>query len=315
MNPKLHNQLTDTLWMIEPIQFGFNKEAFETNSFQHEPTSDKIGTIQSIALGEFKRFVAKLEDIGVTVHVVQDSLDFYTPDSIFPNNWISTHENGDLFTYPMAVPNRRNERKEPIVQSLIAKYGFAHIDLSSWEQENPPKYLEGTGSMILDRVNRICYTALSPRTHLVALKEFGEIANFEIVAFNALDNNGEAIYHTNVMLSVGNTFVCVGKNTIVETDQNRVMNSFQSTGKEIIEFTNDQIYSHFAGNMLQVKNARSETILVLSDRIYQELTSTQRIKLEYHNDYLLPIDIRTIEKIGGGSVRCMIAEIFKPKLK
>ena len=313
MNSKLPSQLTDMLLMIEPIQFGFNKEAFETNSFQNEPRSDETHSIQGKALGEFTRFVAQLEEIGVNVHIVQDSLDFYTPDSIFPNNWISTHESGELFTYPMTVPNRRKERKEAIIHSLIEKHGFIHTDLSSWEQETPPKYLEGTGGMILDRTNRICYAAPSPRAHLDALQEFGKIANFKIVPFNALGKSGEAIYHTNVMLSVGDTFVCIGKETIVEADRNRVMQSLQSTGKEIIEFTNDQIYSHFAGNMLQVKNEKGETILVLSDRINQKLTLAQRTSLEKHNDHLLPIDIRTIEKIGGGSVRCMIAEIFKPR--
>ncbi len=312
MNSKLPNQLTDTLLMIEPVQFGFNKEAFETNSFQNEPSRNEAHFIQDKALGEFKRFVTQLEELGVTVLVFRDSLDSFTPDSIFPNNWISTDENADLFTYPMAVPNRRNERKKEIIQSLIEKFGFIHTDLSFWEDEISPKFLEGTGSMIFDRSNRICYAALSPRTDFHALKEFGTISNFEIVAFNALGKNGEAIYHTNVMLSIGDTFVCVGKETIVDEDLKRVMQSFESTGKEVIEFTNEQIYSHFAGNMLQVKNAKGESILVLSDRIFNELTTVQRTGLERHVDYLLPIDIRTIEKIGGGSVRCMLAEIFIP---
>ena len=312
MNSNLPNQLTDTLLMIEPVQFGFNTEAFETNSFQNEPLGSEAHLIQDKALSEFTRFVAQLEELGVTVLVFQDSLHWFTPDSIFPNNWISTHETGDLFTFPMTVPNRRNERKQRIIESLIEKFDFIHTDLSTWENELPPRFLEGTGSMIFDRSNRICYAALSPRTDLLALKQFGEISNFELVTFNAFGKNGEAIYHTNVMLSVGETFVCVGAKTIAEEDRSRVINSFESTGKEIIEFTNQQIYSHFAGNMLQVKNAKGESILVLSDRIYEKLTSIQRTRLENHNDHLLPIDIRTIEKIGGGSVRCMLAEIFKP---
>lgn len=312
MNLKLRSQLTDTLLMIEPVQFGFNEEAFATNSFQHEPENDEISMIQTLALAEFKAFVSKLTEIGVDVLVFRDSLDSFTPDSIFPNNWISTHESGSLYTYPMAVPNRRNERKTHIIQDLIKKYGFTHNDLSSWENETPPRYLEGTGGMILDRINRICYAATSPRAHLSALEEFGEMANFEIVTFDAYGRNGEVIYHTNVMLSVGETFVCVGVETIKPTDRERVLASFKSTGKEVIEFTNDQIYSDFAGNMLQIKNTKGESILVLSDRIYQRLSPMQRAQLEKHNNHLLPIDIQTIEKIGGGSVRCMLAEIFKP---
>jgi hypothetical protein len=213
----------------------------------------------------------------------------------------------------MTVPNRRNERKQDIIDYLSEKFSYAHTNLSPWENEIPPRYLEGTGGMIFDRPNRICYAALSPRADINALTEFGKLANFEIVAFNALGKNGEAIYHTNVMLSVGDTFVCVGADTIAEEDRDRVMQSFESTGKEIIEFTNEQIYSHFAGNMLQVKNAKGESILVLSKRIYGELTLIQRTSLEKHTDYLLPIDIQTIEKVGGGSVRCMLAEIFKPR--
>lgn len=312
MNSKLRNQLTDTLLMIEPIQFGFNKEAFETNSFQHEPSSDEADSIQGKALREFKEFARKLDQLGVNLHIYEDTLDAFTPDSIFPNNWISTHENGVLYTYPMAVPNRRNERKADIIKDLIELYGFTHTNLSSWENETPPRFLEGTGGMILDRVNRICYAAKSPRAHLSALKAYGKMANFEIVDFDAYGKNGEAIYHTNVMLSVGKTFVCVGLQTIAPADRDRVMASFRSTGKEVIDFTNDQIYDHFAGNMLQVKNTKDESILVLSKRIYDQLSMTQKARLEEHNDHLLPIDIQTIEKIGGGSVRCMLAEIFKP---
>lgn len=312
MNSKLTHQLTDTLLMIQPVQFGFNEETSKTNSFQNEPARNEAHSIQEKALIEFKQFVTQLEQLGVTVLVFEDTLDSFTPDSIFPNNWISTHQNGDLFTYPMTVPNRRKERNLRIIDFLTDKFHFTHIDLSGWENELPPRYLEGTGSMIFDRPNRICYAALSSRTHLAALKEFGSISNFEIVAFHALGKNGEAIYHTNVMLSVGETFVCVGAETISEEDRSRVVKSFESSGKEIIEFTNEQIYSHFAGNMLQVKNAKGESVLVLSDRIFGKLTTHQRARLAHHNDHLLPIDIRTVEKIGGGSVRCMLAEIFNP---
>lgn len=298
--------------MIEPIQFGFNQETFASNSFQHKPTVDEAKFIQEKALREFKLFALKLDQLGVNLHLFQDTLDQFTPDSIFPNNWISTHENGQMFTYPMAVTNRRKERKAHIIQELIDLYGFTLSDLSSWENESPSRFLEGTGSMIFDRTNRICYAALSPRTHLSALLEFGQLAHYEVLAFEAYGKNGEAIYHTNVMLSVGTTFVCVGLETVNLPDRLRLMASFEKTKKEVIEFTNDQIYSHFAGNMLQVKNRKDESVLILSKRIYDHLTVYQKTRLEAHNDHILPIDIQTIEKIGGGSVRCMLAEIFKP---
>ncbi|MDG1333466.1 MAG: arginine deiminase-related protein [Crocinitomicaceae bacterium] len=297
--------------MIEPVQFGFNEAAFETNSFQNKPSSLEAQDVQTKALKEFKRFVDQLRELKVKVLVYADSLDTFTPDSIFPNNWISTHASGELFTYPMAVANRRAERRNDIMQDLCAEFNLQHRDLSAWENENPPRYLEGTGGMIFDRVNQICYAALSPRAHISALEEFCELLNYEVVAFEAFGKNGEAIYHTNVMLSVGETFVCVGIDTIASTDRDRVISSFESAGKEVITFSNDQIYTDFAGNMLQIKNTLDESILVLSKRIFLNLTEYQKRLLTGHNAHLLPIDIATIEKIGGGSVRCMLAEIFK----
>lgn len=314
MIPKSKSQLTDTVLMIEPIQFGFNQEAFETNSFQHKPSDNEASTIQDQALFEFNRFVERLRLLHVNVITYSDTLDSFTPDSIFPNNWISTHQSGDLLTYPMAVPNRRNERRKDIVQQLSQKYGFKHTDFSEWENETPPRFLEGTGAMIFDRTNKICYAALSPRTHLSALNEFCKLLEYDLISFEAFGKNGEAIYHTNVMLSVGETFICVGHDTISEKDRNRVISVFESTGKELISFTNEQVYDHFAGNMLQLKNTKGETILVMSERIFQHLTPFQKQQLEHHNDHLLPIDIRTVERIGGGSVRCMLAELFIPSI-
>ena len=312
MIPKSRSQVTDTLLMIEPIQFGFNQQTSETNSFQHKPTSEEKETVQSQALIEFRRFVDQLKAFGVNVLVFPDTTDTLTPDSIFPNNWISTHENGALFTYPMAVTNRRNERRNDIVQQLIEQFNYHHTDLSSWENENPSRFLEGTGGMILDRVNQVCYAAISPRAHISALEEFCHMTDYELVSFEAFGSNGEAIYHTNVMLSVGDSYVCVGIDTIAEKDRSEVLFAFEETGKTVINFNNEQIYSNFAGNMLQIKNTKGETILVLSQRIFDALTANQKKELEEHNDHLLPIDIKTIEKIGGGSVRCMLAEVFKP---
>lgn len=306
-------QLSDTILMIRPIQFGFNEEAHQTNSFQVRPDASATQHIQALALSEFDRFVTQLRNARVNVIVHEDSPDFFTPDSIFPNNWFSTHANGQLITYPMAVSNRRLERKPAIIESLINQYGYELIDLSSWENESEPRFLEGTGSMILDRDNKICYAALSPRSNIGALEEFSSRFDYELVVFEAVGKTGEAIYHTNVMLSVGETFALVGLESVVESDRARLTEKLESTGKELIAFTNEQIYEDFAGNMLQIKNRTGERILVLSQRAYDRLLPEQRNRLAFHNDLLLPIDIYTIEKVGGGSVRCMMSEIFTAK--
>lgn len=311
--PNFHSsfyaQLTDTVLMIRPSHFGFNEETFLTNSFQIKPLESE--SVQALALVEFDRFVNILRNAGVDVFVYEDDPSEFTPDSIFPNNWLSTHAEGQLITYPMAVSNRRRERKQTVIASLTTQFGYEHVDLSSWESEIEPRYLEGTGSMIFDREHRICYAALSPRTSMSALTEFATRFNYELVAFEAVGKMGEAIYHTNVMLSIGETFAVLGLESVALSDRNRLMEKIESTGKEVITFSNEQIYRYFAGNMLQVKSAEGERILVLSNRAFQVLTSTQLEQLSYHNELLLPIDIRTIERVGGGSVRCMMAEIFR----
>lgn len=303
-------QVSDTVLMIRPIQFGFNEESAKTNSFQIRPDVRDDHQIQARALVEFDQFVLDLRNAGVNVIVHNDSDDFFTPDSIFPNNWISTHSSGHLITYPMAVANRRKERKPAIIESLIAQFGYKHVDLSRWENEVEPRYLEGTGSMIFDREHNICYAALSPRTSLNALTEFAKRSRYELVTFEAFGKTGEAIYHTNVMLSIGETFAILGSETVAPADRSRLIEKIESTGKEVIQFTNEQIYDYFAGNMLQVKSVEGERILVLSNSAYRVLTTGQVEQLSYHNELLLPIDIRTIERYGGGSVRCMMAEVF-----
>lgn len=312
MKQKFGQHLTDTVLMVEPIQFGFNEETFLSNSFQQRPDESEVREVQERALVEFTRFVEQLRSVGIQVIVHRDTSEYFTPDSIFPNNWISTHADGKLFTYPMAVPNRRNERKNRIIEALKSEFGYRHTDLSSWENETPARHLEGTGSMIFDRENNICYAALSGRTHEAALIEFGQMTAFDVVPFRARGKNSEPIYHTNVMLSVGETFVCIGLNTVIEKDRDRLIEQFEATGKTLIGFTNEQIYGDFAGNMLQVRNNRGERILIMSRRINDSLTDAQRSQLDKHNDLLLTIDIPTIESVGGGSVRCMMAEIFKP---
>jgi hypothetical protein len=305
-------QTTNKVLMIAPTNFGFNEEAFLTNSFQNRPTEDEIDSIQSLARSEFDALVNQLRAREVDVCVFEDLPDSETPDSIFPNNWISMHQTGELITYPMAVSNRRAERRDDIINHFIEKYNYSRHDLSGVEHRNVPAYLEGTGSMIFDHHNKLIYAAISPRTSLEILKEVAAILGYTAIPFQSFGKTGELIYHTNVLMSVGDKFVVIGTGTIASEDRERVVKSIECSGKRCIEITNEQVYNHFAGNMIQLQNAKGETILVLSESTVQSLTEEQLNLFKAHNDHLLIGSIPTIEKIGGGSVRCMIAEIFVP---
>ncbi|MDX2359701.1 MAG: arginine deiminase-related protein [Crocinitomicaceae bacterium] len=303
-------QTTHTLLMIEPTNFGFNEEAFLTNSFQVRPDSDELGTVQEIVAQEFLDFVEQLRAAGVNVLVYSDREKSQTPDSIFPNNWISTHQTGELITYPMAVPNRRGERRNDIITDLIAQHNYKRIDFSDYETLSSPQFLEGTGSMLFDHIGKTVYGAISPRTDLSLLQKLGDTLGYSVVPFTSYGKSGELIYHTNVMLCIGDTYACVGVDTIADSDKSKVIDALKESGKEIIELSNDQVYNHFAGNMLQVENNHGESILVMSSSAYNSLTNEQLTQLKAHNDHLLPAEIPTIERIGGGSARCMLAEIF-----
>jgi len=305
-------QTTHTILMIEPTCFGFNEEAFLTNSFQKRPTSNEHDAIQIAALKEFNAFVDKLNLLGVDTLIYKDFEQSITPDSIFPNNWISTHQSGELITYPMAVANRQNEVRADIIADLINQSNYQHNDLTHYINETVPAFLEGTGSMIFDHNNKVVYGALSPRTDLVLLERVGELLGYSVISFNAYGKTGELIYHTNVMLCVGDSFACVGTDTIAPEEKEMVLNSLQNSGKEIIELSNDQVYNHFAGNMLQIENRHGETILVMSKNAFDSLTEEQKAVMNEHNDHILAVAIPTIERIGGGSARCMLAEIFLP---
>lgn len=307
-------QTTDTILMIEPTNFCYNQDAAQTNKFQKQAKGLTPAEVQVRALKEFKQMVEQLQEIGIDVNVIQDVENSCTPDSIFPNNWFSTHQSGQLVTYPMAPANRRGERRQDVTDLLIQKYGYReHIRLEYFENLPEPKFLEGTGSMILDRVNRIAYAALSPRTELEPLQEFCKRLNYKPVTFHAYGPTGELIYHTNVMMCLGETFAVVGMDVVDEQDREKLRQQLTNTGKEIIELTGTQTHYHFAGNMLQLQNRHGETILVMSEAAYTSLTDDQLTKLKKHNDHLLYFPIHLIEQCGGGSVRCMIAEIFKPE--
>lgn len=318
MEKKEDRQLTNTILMIRPVKFGYNVETAENNHYQKMLSGISADTIQQWALEEFNTFIDKLRNVGVQVITIDDTPQNDTPDSIFPNNWISFHEEGTVVTYPMWAPSRRKERRTDILDTLIHEYGFSisrKIDFSSFEQEE--KFLEGTGSMVLDRLHRIAYACISPRTHRELIAQFCREFGYEAEVFVAsqMVNDGFAdIYHTNVMMSVGENIAILCADAIRnEQERGRVIRLLKDTQKEIIYITERQA-THFAGNMLQVKNQQGEKLLVMSEQAYQSLTKDQLNQIALHTDILYsPLD--TIEACGGGSARCMMAEVFLPKWK
>ena len=298
--------------MIAPSNFGFNEEAFLTNKFQNRPGSNEGESIQEKALSEFTAFVDQLKKLNVDVHVYSDVADSKTPDSIFPNNWISTHQTGEMIVYPMAVSNRREERRMDIIQDILNHHTYNYYDFTDFENLEPGMYLEGTGSMIFDHPNRAIYAAISPRSHEEVLESIAEALDYSTVSFLSHGKTGELIYHTNVMMCIGKNYVIIGADTIAENQREIVLQSIKESGKEIILLTNDQVYDHFAGNMIQIENSKEETILVMSKTAYDSLNSNQLQRLNDLNDHIVAADIPTIERIGGGSARCMIAELFFP---
>ena len=294
--------------MIRPVNFGFNEQTAGSNAFQNRH-SDKNG-VQERALAEFDRMVSVLSENGVDVTVSDDTPQPYTPDSIFPNNWVSFHDDGSIFLYPMQAENRRLERREDIISKLEDRFEVKHItDLSRFENEG--KFLEGTGSMVLDRVNRIAYACISPRTDKRVLDLFCEQADYKAICFDAVDELGKAIYHTNVLMCVGSGFTVICMDCIPNPHEKiMVAESLRSTQKEIIPITFDQM-NHFAGNMLEVKNQSGENLIMMSQTAYDVLSDQQKTTLKKCGKPIYA-DISTIESNGGGSARCMMAEVHLP---
>jgi len=301
-------QSTSHLLMIRPVNFGYNEETAESNAFQNKDKNQQ--EVQEKALAEFNNFVAILRNHGVDVIVIDDNPEPYTPDSIFPNNWVSFHDDGNVFLYPMQAENRRLERREDIIAELEDNFKVHHIvDLSRYEEEN--KFLEGTGSMVLDRVNKIAYACLSPRTDKDVLAIFCEQEDYTAVCFDAADEKGKAIYHTNVLMCVGTQFAVICLDSIPNPHEKVVVIEYlKSTQKEIIEITFEQM-NQFAGNMLEVKTKNDETLIILSKSAFKALDDIQIALLEQYGK-LVYADIHTIENNGGGSVRCMMAEVHLP---
>lgn len=308
-------QTTNTILMIRPINFRMNEQTAVNNYYQKVLSTMLPQTVNAKAQQEFDAYVNKLQSIGVNVIVVNDTNEFDTPDAIFPNNWVSFHENGDVALYPMFAENRRLERREDIFDLLEAQ-GFVInniVDYTSAEQEQV--FLEGTGSIILDRVNRKAYCALSPRADEDLFIEFCEDFEYLPVIFNAnqtVNGQRKAIYHTNVMMCIANTFAVICLSSIDDkSERKNVINHLKDSGKEVIDITEDQV-NHFAGNMLQVKGANNQPYLIMSEAAYNSLTKNQIERLEKHNQIVYS-NLDTIEACGGGSARCMMAEVFLPK--
>ncbi|MDB5117412.1 MAG: amidinotransferase [Mucilaginibacter sp.] len=303
-----NNQSTSNILMIRPVSFGYNEQTAESNAFQTRDSNQK--QVQASALAEFDGFVNILKENGVNVTVIEDTLEPHTPDSIFPNNWVSFHTDGNVFLYPMQAGNRRLERREDIINQLEDTFKVKHvIDLSRFEHEG--KFLEGTGSMVLDRENKIVYACLSPRTDENVLNIFCEQSGYRPVIFEAKDEQGLAIYHTNVLMCIGSKFAVVCLDSIADhVERQLVILSIINNDKELIDITYDQM-NHFAGNMLEVKNKNGESLIVMSQSAYSSLTDEQITTLTKYGK-LVYADLRTIENNGGGSARCMMAEVHLP---
>ncbi|MBK8611088.1 MAG: amidinotransferase [Chitinophagaceae bacterium] len=300
-------QNTSRLLMIRPVNFGFNAETAVNNAFQKNTGED----VQLKALSEFTFFVDLLRENKVEVTVIEDSVHPSTPDSIFPNNWISFHADGRVILYPMFAVNRRMERKATVLNVVQQLFSISEIiDLTAAEKDN--LFLEGTGSMVLNREKNIAYACLSSRTDKELFNHFCSLLNYSGVTFRAADKSGFDIYHTNVMMCIAKTFAVVCLESVGNPLEKEVLiNSIENTQKEIIEITIDQL-NHFAGNMLQVQNEEGELLLVMSSQAYMSLTAEQIEKLEKHNR-IIHSSLDHIETTGGGSARCMMAEIFLQK--
>ncbi|WP_241330229.1 citrulline utilization hydrolase CtlX [Chryseobacterium arthrosphaerae] len=305
-------QTTDTVLMIEPIAFGYNAETAKNNYFQVEQTGSDI---QSKALAEFNTFVGKLRGKGINVITIKDTLDPHTPDSIFPNNWVSFHKDGKVVLYPMFASNRRVERREDILET-IENLGFEIDEIDDWSfSETQGHFLEGTGSMIFDHDNKIAYGSVSLRLDEKLFREFCTKYGFTPVVFHSYQTVGTErlpIYHTNVMMCVADRFVVICLDCIDdELEREKVIEAIKKSGKEIIEISEDQM-QQFAGNMLQVQNKEGEKFLIMSQTAYQSLTQEQVAAIEKYCEIIYS-DLNTIEVNGGGSARCMLAEVFLPK--
>lgn len=296
-----------TILMIRPAAFGFNNETAADNFFQSD-LKVSASEIQQKALVEFDNMVQLLREHEIEVIVFEDSIEPIKPSAIFPNNWLSTSPDGKIFTYPMLAPSRRQERRQDIIEHLSKN--FKVNEVQDWSHyENEERFLEGTGSMVVDHENKMIYAAVSERTNITVLEKFASANGYQAIVFLATDNNGKPIYHTNVMMTLGDEFCVLCEQAIEEEwELIAIRQLLESTGHAIIPITREQMHA-FAGNMLEVMNHKGEKYIVLSQTAYRSLRREQKEMLEAFAK-LLPLAISVIEQVEGGSVRCMMAEVF-----
>lgn len=298
-------QSTYKILMIRPVNFGFNEQTSGNNAFQVRGDEENA---RSKAIKEFDEFAELLRSNGVDLSVVEDTPEPHTPDSVFPNNWFSTHEGGTLVLYPMYAPNRREERKPSVINFIKENFKVKRVvDLTG--NEKSELFLEGTGSMIIDRDHNLVYACRSPRTDEKVLEQFCEELDYDYFLFGASDASGNDIYHTNVMMCVGTEYVVVCLDAVKDIDEREnLIGLIEESDKEIVEISLEQM-SKFAGNMLEVKSKEGEKLLVMSKRAYNSLNQEQVDTLQKYCRIISP-NLTTIENNGGGSARCMMAEIY-----
>ena len=298
-------QTANKILMVRPANFTFNEETAKNNHFQKKTS---FSDLNESALQEFDAFVETLRKNKIEVVVVQDTIEPHTPDSIYPNNWFSTHSTGELVLYPMFAENRRKERKSHVLET-IEEHFSAHkvIDLTVWEEKN--RFLEGTGSMILDHLNRVIYACRSERTDDIVFEEFYTKMNSEPEIFNAYDEEGRNIYHTNVMLSIGEKYAVICAESITdENRRNNIINRLKDSNRDVIEVSFEQMKS-FCANIIEVRNSENDNFLIMSETAKNAFKKEQMDILERHCK-VISSPLHSIEEAGGGSARCMIAEIF-----
>jgi hypothetical protein len=309
----LRQQCADAVLMVRPRSFGYNPETAVTNTFQQPPGE---GSGAAAARREFEQLVRALASEGVAVCAVEDSAAPAKPDAVFPNNWVSFHEDGTLVRYPLQSASRRPERRQEVIDAAVRELGFTItrlVDLTHHEGEG--RYLEGTGSLVLDHIGRIAYACLSPRTHPEVVAEWARELDYEAVTFTATNRAGVPLYHTNVLMCIGARTVVAGLEAIAPADRERVLARLKSGGREVIPIGHREI-EQFAGNMLELgtwdEALGDSRVLVMSDTARQALGRELYAQLSGCTDTVLAVPLPTIERLGGGSVRCMLAEVFRP---
>jgi len=308
-------QCAEAVLMVRPVSFGYNPETAASNKFQRQPAG-AASDDRAIARNEFEGLAGALIGEGVRVCVVRDTAEPPKPDAVFPNNWVSFHEDGTVVLYPMEAESRRRERRREIIDEVSERLGFKVsrlIDLTAHEAHG--RYLEGTGSLVLDHRERTAYACLSSRTHAEVIGEWATELGYEPILFTAVDRAGAAIYHTNVLMCIGEKAVIVGAQAIAAADRARVMERLRATGREVIELGHTEL-EHFAGNMLELgtwdEALGDYRVLVMSDAARHSLRPETFARLSACTDEVLAVPVPTIERLGGGSVRCMLGEVFLP---